>query len=121
MKIGIVAAMESEINYLLTHCEVVNEIKLEKNSFYQCEYGDYDLVVVASGVGKTNASVYTQMLIDYFEPTAVINIGIGGSLSDAIRVLYQLYLEKALAIMMLIKRRWRIYFQINLYFLLIQG
>ncbi len=84
VKIGIVAAMESEINYLLTHCEVVNEIKLKKNSFYQCEYGDYDLVVVASGVGKTNASVYTQMLIDYFEPTAVINIGIGGSLSDAI-------------------------------------
>ena len=121
VKIGIVAAMRSEINYLLTHCEIVNEIKLKKNSFYQCEYGDYDLVIVASGVGKTNASVYTQMLIDYFEPTAVINIGIGGSLSDAIRVLYQLYLEKALAIMMLIKRRWRIYFQINLYFLLIQG
>ncbi|MFI3603420.1 5'-methylthioadenosine/S-adenosylhomocysteine nucleosidase [Vagococcus fluvialis] len=84
MKIGIVAAMRSEINYLLTHCEIVNEIKLKKNSFYQCEYGDYDLVIVASGVGKTNASVYTQMLIDYFEPTAVINIGIGGSLSEVI-------------------------------------
>lgn len=84
VKIGIVAAMRSEINYLLTHCEIVNEIKLKKNSFYQCEYGDYDLVIVASGVGKTNASVYTQMLIDYFEPTAVINIGIGGSLSEVI-------------------------------------
>ena len=33
VKIGIVAAMESEINYLLTHCEVVNEIKLKKIVF----------------------------------------------------------------------------------------
>lgn len=87
MKIGIVAAMNSELNYLLTYCEVVNEIKLKKNKFYQCEYGDYDLIVVASGVGKTNATVYTQLLIDYFEPSAVINIGIGGGLSESIKPL----------------------------------
>lgn len=87
MKIGIVAAMKSEVNYLLTNCKVINEIKLKKNIFYQCEYGEYDLVVVVSGVGKTNASVYTQMLIDYFEPLAIINIGIGGSLVDTIEPL----------------------------------
>ena len=87
MKIGIVAAMKSEIDYLLTHCELVNEIKLKKNTFYQCEFLDYELMIVASGVGKTNAAVYTQLLIAYFEPEAVINIGIGGSLSKKVQPL----------------------------------
>ncbi|MFW8053834.1 5'-methylthioadenosine/S-adenosylhomocysteine nucleosidase [Vagococcus fluvialis] len=87
MKLGIISAMESEINYILETSQMVNQIKLKKAIFYQCEIGDVELVVVASGVGKTNATVYTQVLIDYFDPTAVINIGIGGGLSDKLRPL----------------------------------
>lgn len=85
MKLGIIAAMASEIAYVLSQCEVVNQINLKKNTFYLCEYEDYELIVVASGVGKTNATMYTQVLIDFFEPLAVINIGIGGALSEELK------------------------------------
>lgn len=87
MKLGIIAAMPLEIAFLLSKCEIVNEIKLKKNVFYQCELEDVELVVVASGVGKTNASVYTQILIDFFEVQSVINIGIAGGLSKQLKPL----------------------------------
>lgn len=87
MKLGVIAAMTSEIDYLVAHCELVNKIKLKQQIFYQCEIGDYELIVVASGVGKTNATMYTQILIDFFEPNGIINIGIGGALKQTLKPL----------------------------------
>lgn len=87
MKIGVVAAMHLEIECLLSQCEIINEIKLKKNVFYQCELGDTELVIIASGVGKTNASVYTQILIDFFEVQSVVNIGIAGGISNQLKPL----------------------------------
>lgn len=87
MKIGVISAMPIEIDYLLTYCDEVKEIKLKKTSFFQCDYLDYELYVVASGVGKTNATMYTQVLIDFFEPAFVINIGIGGGVESSLKPL----------------------------------
>lgn len=80
MKLGIVSAMSIEIEFILSKCKDIKEIHLKQNIFYQAKYGKYELIIVSSGVGKTNASVYTQMLIDHFEPDVVINTGVGGSL-----------------------------------------
>ena len=45
-----------------------------------------DVVVVRSGVGKVNAAVCTQILIDVFDVKAVINTGIAGSLKAEINI-----------------------------------
>ena len=42
--------------------------------------------MVRSGVGKVNAAVCTQILIDRFNVGCVINTGVAGSLSDAIEI-----------------------------------
>ena len=45
-----------------------------------------DVVVVRSGVGKVNAAVCTQILIDDFDAEVVINTGIAGSLNADINI-----------------------------------
>ncbi|MEG0256502.1 5'-methylthioadenosine/S-adenosylhomocysteine nucleosidase [Vagococcus sp.] len=82
MKLGIISSMSIEIELILGNCKDVKEVQLKQNIFYQCKFEKYELIVVSSGVGKTNASVYTQILIDHFEPDAVINTGVGGGLLD---------------------------------------
>lgn len=43
-------------------------------------------MVVRSGVGKVNAAICTQILIDEFHVTAVVNTGIAGALKDEINI-----------------------------------
>lgn len=80
MKIGIICAMPIEMDYLRHHLDCT-PVVLKKQTFYLADYGENELVLVTSGVGKVNASIYTQLLIDYFEPNCVLNIGIAGGLN----------------------------------------
>ncbi|MDT2865858.1 5'-methylthioadenosine/S-adenosylhomocysteine nucleosidase [Vagococcus carniphilus] len=82
MKLGIVSAMPIEIEYVLSKCDEVKEIQLKRNIYYQGSYNNHEIIIVASGVGKTNASIYTQIMVDHFKPDGIINIGVGGGLSD---------------------------------------
>ena len=45
-----------------------------------------DTVVVRCGIGKVNAAMCTQILIDLFNVDAVINTGVAGALADGITV-----------------------------------
>ena len=45
-----------------------------------------DVVVVRSGVGKVNAGICAQILVDLFHVDAIINTGIAGSLKDEINI-----------------------------------
>ena len=60
------------------------EKKVEKASMEFCagKLNGQEAVVVRSGIGKVNAGICTQILVDLFEVDAVINTGIAGS-SDA--------------------------------------
>ena len=54
--------------------------------FYAGTLEGKNVVVVRSGIGKVNAAVCTQILIDEFEAEAVINTGIAGSLNADINI-----------------------------------
>jgi adenosylhomocysteine nucleosidase len=45
-----------------------------------------DVVVVRSGIGKVNAAVCTQILVDLYQVDAVINTGVAGSLQNEIDI-----------------------------------
>ncbi len=45
-----------------------------------------DVVLLECGVGKVNAAVGTQAMIDLFNPDLIISTGIGGSLNKQITV-----------------------------------
>lgn len=80
--IGIIGAMEQEISGLK---EKMTDIYITEKAgmvFYGGILKGKRVVVVRSGIGKVNAAVCTQILIDTFNVQAVINTGIAGSLDN---------------------------------------
>ena len=54
--------------------------------FYTGKLMGKEVVIVRSGIGKVNAAICTQMLVDLFEIDYVVNTGIAGSLNAAIDI-----------------------------------
>lgn len=79
--IGIIAAMESEMAYFK---ERLKNLQQETLGGLPCCTGTLDgkeVTVAQCGVGKVNAAMHAQMLIDRHGVSALIQTGIGGSLS----------------------------------------
>jgi len=85
-KTGIIGAMETEVcrlKELLTDITISNIAGME---FYEGILVGRPVVVVRSGVGKVNAAVCTQILIDRFEVNRILNTGAAGSLDNRIDI-----------------------------------
>ena len=84
--IGIVAAMESEIT-AIKDAEDTEEIETVAGmEFCVGTIGTCRVVVVECGMGKVNAAVATELLIERFGADAIINIGCAGSLNDTLDI-----------------------------------
>lgn len=84
--IGIICALKIELDglkALMENPEVTKKAGLE---FFSGKIADKDVVLLESGVGKVNAAVGTQIMIDLYKPDVVINSGIAGSLTKRITV-----------------------------------
>lgn len=85
-KVGIIGAMEIEVAALKEKmCDIVTT-KKARMEFFQGKLNGKEVVVVRSGIGKVNAAVCTQILVDDFQVEAVINTGIAGSLKNEINI-----------------------------------
>lgn len=85
-KIGIIGAMELEVETLKEQMNVKNIVKKASMEFYEGVLNDTDVVVVRSGICKVNAGICVQILIDLFQVTHIINTGVAGSLSAVIDI-----------------------------------
>lgn len=86
MVIGIIGAMEEEVNRLkeaMAGTEIISKASMD---FYKGVLCGKDVIVVRSGIGKVNAAVCTQILADVFNVGAIINTGIAGSLNNDINI-----------------------------------
>ena len=84
--IGILGAMEVEVASLKERMKDVQVVHKASMEFYAGMLENKNVVVVRSGIGKVNAAVCTQILIDDFKAEAVINTGIAGSLDARIDI-----------------------------------
>jgi adenosylhomocysteine nucleosidase len=84
MRIGIIGAMSEEVEMLKN--EMFLEEKIEKANmvFYHGVLLEKEVVIVTCGIGKVNAAVCTQILIDRFRVDKIINVGIAGGLNKDI-------------------------------------
>lgn len=85
-RIGIIGAMEIEVEALKAQMENVTLKKKASMEFHHGLLNGKEVVVVRSGIGKVNAAVCTQILADDFQVDAVINTGIAGSLKNEINI-----------------------------------
>lgn len=84
--IGIIGAMEEEVALLK---EKMTDVKISRKAgmeFFQGDLMGHKAVVVRSGIGKVNAGICTQILVDDFQVEAVMNTGIAGSLKAEIDI-----------------------------------
>ena len=84
--IGIIGAMEEEVAELKRRMEIEEVSEVASMSFYRGKLEDKEVVIVRSGIGKVNAAVCAQILIDRFHVDTLINTGIAGSLDAQIDI-----------------------------------
>ena len=75
MKIGMMYAMDGEIESLLKNENAHLIEKASGASFYQIRE---NVVACAGGVGKVNAARSTQLIISRYQPDVVLNVGVAG-------------------------------------------
>ena len=84
--VGIIGAMEEEVRELIedmTECEMQEKASMK---FYKGQLYGKEAVVVQSGIGKVNAGICTQILIDFYQVDQLINTGVAGSLDAEINI-----------------------------------
>ena len=62
--LGIIGAMEIEVNRIKEQMEDVSVTDKAGMSFFEGKWNGNDVVVVRSGIGKVNAAVCAQILAD---------------------------------------------------------
>lgn len=79
--IGIIGAMDEEVADLKNVMLVEETVEFASMTFYKGMIVEKQVVIVRSGIGKVNAAVCAQILIDKFGVDIIINTGVAGSLN----------------------------------------
>lgn len=79
-KLGIIGAMQLEVETLLGVMENKTARERAGSVFFEGELEGLPVVIVQCGVGKVNAALCAQILCDCFDVTHLVNTGIAGSL-----------------------------------------
>ena len=79
-KLGIIGAMQVEVEILLGRMENKTARTVAGSEFYEGTLEGLPAVVVQCGVGKVNAALCAQILSSCFGVTHLVNTGIAGSL-----------------------------------------
>lgn len=84
--LGIIGAMEEEVDKLKAEMEQVSIRQKASMDFFQGRIEGKEVVVVRSGIGKVNAGICAQILVDDYQVDGIVNTGIAGSLRAEINI-----------------------------------
>jgi adenosylhomocysteine nucleosidase len=84
-KIGIIGAMAEEVELLHKHTEVRSSVTKAGITYFEGDFQGKHIVFCKSGVGKVNAAVCTQILIDQ-GVDCVLFTGVAGALDPTLEV-----------------------------------
>lgn len=84
--IGIICALKVELEGLIEKLDNVSTTQKAKMTFFSGKLFDKEIVAAECGVGKVNAAMCAQVMIDLFSPSQIINSGIAGALSDKTKI-----------------------------------
>lgn len=83
MKLLIVGAMESEINYIKSKLDNLKEEEHNNFVFYLGNVSDKEIILVKSGIGRVMSAVLITTANDYYDFDLVINVGVAGGVNGA--------------------------------------
>lgn len=94
-KIGILCASDSELEPFFPYIKDKKVTEKAMLKFYEGTIHGVGVAAVYSGVGKVNAAIATQVLIDHFFVTAVINGGTAGGMAKDVKLFDTVITEQA--------------------------
>ena len=77
--IGIIVAELEELQSVLEYASSVKEVEYNNKTFYETS-------IKGKGVGKVNSALTCQMLIDKYNVSTVINVGVSGSVDNSLDI-----------------------------------
>ncbi|MFB6247508.1 MAG: 5'-methylthioadenosine/adenosylhomocysteine nucleosidase [Salinibacter sp.] len=86
MAVAVISAMAEEIEMYLDTCTVDAARDRAGLRLHEAHHHGHDLVLVRAGVGKVNAALCTQLLIDDYPLDAVVCTGSAGALHDGLAI-----------------------------------
>jgi adenosylhomocysteine nucleosidase len=86
MKIGIIGAMDEEIKLLKENIVIKKEVVKATITFYIGVFEGKEVVICKSGVGKVNAAITTQLLVDQFLVSHIIFTGVAGAVDPQLDI-----------------------------------
>lgn len=84
--IGIIGAMDEEIELLLANMQDVKEIEVANSRFFEGKLFEKDTILLKSGIGKVNAAMGTTIMMERYTPEFIINTGSAGGYADHLQV-----------------------------------
>lgn len=84
--IGIIGAMDVEVTALKEAANVTNTVTVAGMEFCEGTLGKKNVVIVKCGMGKVNAGICANTLINDFGCGQIINTGVAGSLDARINI-----------------------------------
>lgn len=87
MVIGVIGAMQMEIDNLKEAMEDTTTVAYSGVNYLCGKIGDKEIVAAVCGIGKVFAAICTEAMILKFQVDMVINIGVAGSLTKELGVL----------------------------------
>lgn len=85
-KVGIVLAMNEELNAIRKYLQDEKKTSIFNLDFYDGYIANTNCVLVECGVGKVNAARTTQILIDNLKVDVIINIGVAGGVTNELKI-----------------------------------
>lgn len=85
-KIGLIAAMQEEMNSIKEIMENTTEKNIYELTFIEGKINEKDCVLVQCGIGKVNSSRVTQILIDNYDIEYIINVGSAGAANNELDI-----------------------------------
>jgi adenosylhomocysteine nucleosidase len=83
--LGVMGAMSEEVQLLLGELTDVKEAVHAEITVSQGNYKGTEIALAQSGIGKVNATICTQMLIDLYKPEKLVFSGVAGGLLPNMR------------------------------------
>ena len=83
--IGIIGAMQSEVEGLISKLSSVSSERISGMDFYTGELYGKRVAIVRCGIGKVFASMCAEAMILKYSPSLIVNTGVGGAIADGLR------------------------------------
>ena len=84
--IGIIGAMNIEVEGFTLKMTDVQKTKHSIFEFTTGKIGNTEVVTVVCGIGKVSAAICTQIMIDKYSPSVIINSGVAGGLDVSLGI-----------------------------------